>query len=140
LLAEAQCSATVVLADDNWAMVVVVAQFLEDEHYHVVAAVPDGMQLVNEVLAAGPDVAVVDIFMPVMNGLDAVAQLKRMRCETKCIILTASHEPEFVQAAFTAGACGYVLKNRLATDLPSAIESALRGEQFLSPSVTSPSG
>ena len=97
------------------------------------------MNLVAEALALAPDVAVVDILMPAMSGLDAVAELSRLRCETKFIMLTSTREPEFTQAAFAAGASAYVLKNHLVTDLPSAIESALRGEPFLSPSLTSPS-
>ena len=71
--------------------------------------------------------------MPGLSGLEAIAELKKMNCDTKIVILTMHWEPEFLQAAFAAGAIGYVLKHRLVTDLPTAIEAALRGEPFVSP-------
>ena len=136
MLPETQGLATSVLvADDNPATLAAVAQFLTEEHYRVVGAVPDGGKLIAEAMELKPDVAVVDIFMPTINGLEAVAELSRMHCGTKFIMLTAANQPEFTRAALKAGASAYVLKNHLVTDLPIAIESALRGEKFLSPTL-----
>ena len=139
MFADTQNATSVLVADDNPSTLAAVSQFLTEEHYRVVGAVPDGVKLVAEAIALEPDVAVVDIFMPTMNGIDAVAELGRMHCGTKFVILSAASEPEFTQAAFEAGASAYVLKNHLVTDLPNAIQSALRGEHFLSPALTAAS-
>jgi len=113
-------------------------QFLKQDHYDVVGTVEDGAALVRGVMKLAPNVALVDISMPGMNGVDAIALLTAMKCETKIVVLTAHRGSEFVQAAFAAGALGYVVKHRLVTDLPPAIEQALRGERFLSPTLTQP--
>ena len=131
-------SARILLADDNEATAAAVTRFLEDEKFRVVAVVRDGNELLKEAGSLLPDVVIADILMPEMNGLDATARLKETNCATKVVILTAHEEPEFVQAAIAAGACGYVLKHRLVYDLPKAIELALRGEQFFSSALTSP--
>ena len=126
----------IILADDNESTLAAITRFLEDGHFRVVGAVRDGAALVSQIAGYAPDVAVVDIFMPEVNGLDATAQLKKIDDTIKVIILTAHREPEFVRAAFAAGACGYVLKHRLVADLPNAIELAIQGERFLSPTLT----
>src|ERR1051325_5067916 len=125
----------VLVADDNAATLKAIARFLEDEQYRVVGSVRNGMELVNETLALHPDVAVIDIMMPEMTGLEALAELARESSETRFVMLTAHREPEFIQAAFSAGASGYVLKHRMVSDLPAAIEGAMRGERFVSPSL-----
>ena len=131
----------ILLADDQEATLAAIAAFLEvryKESYEVVGAVTDGTALVKATTSLAPDVAVVDISMPGLSGLDAVAELKKKNCDTKIVILTMHWEPEFLHAAFAAGAIGYVLKHRLVTDLPPAIEAALRGEPFVSPPLAGP--
>jgi DNA-binding NarL/FixJ family response regulator len=130
--------ARILVADDNEATLEAIARFLEDERYQVIRLVRDGVALVSDTVQLHPDVAVVDILMPEMNGLDATAHLRRMNCNTRIVVLTAHREPEFVRAAFASGALGYVLKHRLVSDLPNAIEMALRGERFLSPPLEGP--
>lgn len=131
-------SVRIVVADDNESTLQAMTRFLQEERYSVVGTVPDGSALVNEVARLAPDLAVVDITMPGVSGIEAVVQLKQKNCGTKFVMLTVHREPEFVKLAFDAGACGYVLKHRVVTDLPAAIESALRGERFLSPPLTDP--
>ena len=128
----------ILIADDNLSTLKAIGQFLEDERYRVLDAVQSGASLVAKALALRPDIAVIDIAMPEMTGLDALGELTRRNCNTKIVILTAHREPEFVEAALSAGASAYVLKHRMVTDLPVAIESALRGDRFLSPSLDFP--
>lgn len=126
----------ILLAEDQDYTLKAIATFLEEryrERYAVVGVVKDGTTLVSETVKLAPDVAVVDLSMPGLNGLDATAALKKKNCVTKIVILTMNWEPEFLRAAFAAGAIGYVLKHRMVSDLPRAIEAALRGERFISP-------
>jgi DNA-binding NarL/FixJ family response regulator len=125
--------ATILLAEDHERMLDAIAQFLAPSH-QIVGKVRDGRALVREAGILAPDIAVVDISMPVLNGLDAAAQLKKeKRSRTKIVILTNNSEPIVLRAALTAGASAYVLKHRLVPDLPLAIEAALKGEKFISP-------
>src|SRR5438093_12379648 len=119
---EDQRTVRVLVAGDNESTLLAIARFLRDEEYRVIGAVRDGAALVSGAVESMPDVAVVDIFMPEMSGLEATAQLRELHCDAKIVILTAHREPEFVEAAFAAGASAYVLKHRLVTDLPVAIE------------------
>jgi two-component system response regulator DesR len=127
----------ILVADDNVSTLKAIVRFLEDERYRVIGSVHNGADLVNQAMALQPDVAVVDIVMPEMSGLEALIELTRRNSGTRVVVLTAHREPEFVQAVFSAGGFGYVLKHRMVTDLPSAIDATLRGERFLSPPLAS---
>lgn len=138
---EAKRLPRVLLADDDGSMlkaIEVYLQYCQTQRFEVIGTVKDGIELLKATTELAPDVAVVDIIMPELNGVDAIARLKTMHCDTKVVILTMHREPEFVRAAFAAGAAGYVLKHRLVKDLPGAIELALRGERFLSPPLLDP--
>lgn len=133
----------ILLAEDQEYVLAAIAAFLQErykERYEVVGTVRDGTALVSETLRLAPDVAVVDITMPGLNGLEATTELARRNCGTKVVILTMNWETEFLEAALVAGAVGYVLKHRMVTDLPSAIDAALQGKRFISPSVQNPQG
>jgi len=94
----------------------------------------NGAQAVNAVLTLDPDVLVTDISMPVLGGLEAASQLQRAGCRAKVIFLTANNGQEFIDAAFSAGASGYVNKTRLSTDLIPAIQQAMSGDgRWLTP-------
>jgi len=80
-----------------------------------------------------PDVAVLDISMPYMTGIEVTAELKRNSSDTKVVILTIHGDPDFVRAGLDAGALGYVLKSDLVTDLTEAISSVYEGRIFVSP-------
>jgi DNA-binding NarL/FixJ family response regulator len=83
-----------------------------------------------------PDLIVTDISMPSLNGIEAVKKLKESGCRAKVVFLTLHSDHEFVRACFEAGATGYVLKPRIATDLLIATQAALVGHSFISPNLT----
>jgi DNA-binding NarL/FixJ family response regulator len=124
----------VVLADDHQQMIAIVRRTLGEE-VEVVGAVEDGKQAVNAVLTLDPDVLVIDISMPILNGLQAAKQLQTANCRTKIIFLSIYDGPDFRDAAFSAGAAGYVTKARLSTDLIPAIHEAILRQIFVSGSL-----
>lgn len=110
------------------------ASALEVE-YDVVGAVSDGAALVAAAAQLDPDAIVLDITMPHLDGLKAARTLRRTNSRARLVFLTVHEDPDFAQAAFDAGALGYVVKPRLASDLLSAVRAALAGRRFLSPTV-----
>ena len=120
----------VVLADDHQAVVARVRRTLCDD-FEVITAVGDGLQAVDAVLQLDPDVLVMDISMPVLDGLQAAKRLQKTHCRAKIVFLTIHEDHDFVAAALSAGASGYVTKARLATDLIPAIREALLGHTFV---------
>jgi DNA-binding NarL/FixJ family response regulator len=120
------------LADDHPDFLAAAARVLEPE-FQVVKGVHDGQALIDEAAIVDPDVIVLDISMPVLNGLEASRQLKARGSRAKVVFLTVHHDPDYVRAALAAGALGYVVKPRLATDLIPAITEALAGRSFISP-------
>jgi DNA-binding NarL/FixJ family response regulator len=87
-------------------------------------------------LRLNPDVLIIDISMPILNGLQAVLQLRTAKQQTKVVFLTIHKAQDFVNAALSAGASGYVTKADVATDLVPAIHEALAGRVFVSSSIT----
>jgi DNA-binding NarL/FixJ family response regulator len=127
----------VVVADDHKLMIAMVRQTLCEE-FEVVGTVEDGKQAVNAVLTLNPDAIVIDISMPVLNGLQAAKQLQMADCRAKVVFLTIHEGRDFVDAAFSVGASGYVNKGRLSTDLIPAIREAMLGRIFISAPVPPP--
>lgn len=121
----------VVLADNHREMLAAIRRIL-DEEFEVVGAVEDGEQAVMTVLSLNPDVLVIDISLPILNGLQAAKQLQAGNCRAKVIFLSVHEGPEFVEAACSAGASGYVSKARLSTDIIPAIHKAMLGQIFIS--------
>jgi DNA-binding NarL/FixJ family response regulator len=121
----------VLLADDYAAVISRVRTTLEGE-FDVVGIAGNGSDAVSAVLRLDPDVLVIDISMPVMDGLRAALALRRNRCRAKIIFLTIHEDPDYVRAAFAAGASGYVTKSRLSTDLALAIREVVLGKRYLS--------
>ena len=93
----------------------------------------DGQELIDAVEAHSPDLAIVDIRMPVVSGIEAIRRLMLKGCTTIPIVLTVYTEPELVEESLKAGARGFVLKSRLSQDLRPAILEAETGRQFVSP-------
>ncbi len=85
-----------------------------------------------------PDVVVTDISMPVLDGIEAAKQLRAKNAQTRIVFLTVHDRPEFVKACLATGALGYVVKRRLTTDLITAIDEALAGRSFISPTLHFP--
>ena len=124
--------ARILLADDHKDIREKIMQQLEPE-FEVVGAVEDGNALLKAASQMKPDVCVVDISMPIMSGMEAVTQMKVSGSSVRIVFLTVHEDPDFVQAALEAGALGYVVKSRVASDLCPAIRSALAGRLFVSP-------
>ena len=126
----------VVLADDHVLVRQSLKSFLEKEGIVVAGEASDGQELLGVVASVSPDVAVVDISMPLMNGLEAAGEMRRSSPQTRTILLTRHDEDQYVIEAFRAGIKGYVLKNQAATDLVHAIRQVCRGGFYLGPSIS----
>jgi DNA-binding NarL/FixJ family response regulator len=126
----------VVLADDHREVIAKVRGVLGDD-YEVVETAENGHQAVTAVLALDPDIFVTDISMPLLNGLQAARSIQKMNSRVKIIFLTIHEDRDFIAAAFSAGATGYVTKRRLSTDLIFAIQEAMKGHTFVSNSIRS---
>jgi DNA-binding NarL/FixJ family response regulator len=122
---------SVLLADDQPEMRETVIRLLEGE-FHVVGAVENGKRVLELAPSLSPDILVLDICMPVLGGIEAASRLKESGSTTRVIFLTVHEDIDFVEAARSAGALGYVLKPFLATDLVPAIRKALQGKAFVS--------
>ena len=121
----------VVLADDHREVIAKVRGVLGEE-YEVLETAENGQQAVSAVLALDPDILVTDISMPLLNGLQAARSIQKTNPRVKIIFLTIHEDRDFIAAAFSAGATGYVTKRRLSIDLVFAIEEALKGHTFVS--------
>jgi DNA-binding NarL/FixJ family response regulator len=124
----------VVLADDHREVIAKIRGILGDD-FEVVEAAENGNQAVIAVLKLNPDVFVTDISMPILNGLQAARRIQKTNSRVKIIFLTIHEDRDFIAAAFSAGATGYVTKRRLSTDLVVAIQEALKGHTFVSDSI-----
>ncbi|PYU19272.1 MAG: DNA-binding response regulator [Acidobacteria bacterium] len=127
----------VVLGDDHTVVRQGIKSLLERQGIQVVGEAGDGQELIRLAGQHSPDVAVIDIGMPLLNGLDAARELKRSAPKTKAILLTRHDEDEYLIEALRAGAKGYVLKNQAANDLVHAIQLVFRGQVYLSPGMSS---
>lgn len=127
---------TILLADDHEEMRRTVASVLRDE-FQVVAMAENGAQVIELALSGHPDVIVLDIFMPVVNGLETAIRVKAFGCPSKVLFLTVDEDPELAEMAMSIGALGYVLKACLATDLIPAIRNAIEGRVYISRSMRS---
>ncbi len=124
----------ILLADDQKEILGTVAALLEGE-FKILGATLDGKEALDLVLNECPDVVVLDISMPGLNGLETAACLKASHCPTKVLFLTVHEDPDFVETAMSVGALGYVLKPHLTTDLIPAIHSVLEDRVYISPSM-----
>src|SRR5437867_12232135 len=116
-----------ILADDH-TLVAEALHGLIAAQFDVVATVADGHALLASATALKPDVIVVDVAMPLLNGLDAFRQLKQKMPSVKFVFLTMNEDAELAVEAMKSGACGYVLKKSAASELIPAMEIALRAK------------
>ena len=121
---------TVILADDHAVVAEGLASLLRDK-FRLLRTVHDGRALVAASLELNPDVVITDIGMPLLNGLDAIRQIKSGRPSTHIIVLTMHIEPELAAQAFRAGASGYLLKTSLGSELVEAVREVAQGRAFL---------
>ena len=123
---------TVVLADDHQAMLKRVTDILSPR-FKVVAAVDNGKSALDAMARASPDVAVLDIMMPQLDGITVARELKRRDSDAKIVFLTAQEDDDYISEALRAGARGYVVKRRLQTELVPALDLVIGGKFFVSP-------
>jgi DNA-binding NarL/FixJ family response regulator len=122
----------VLLADDHTLLLEAFAKMLEHD-YTVVGTVSDGRALLSAAAELMPDVIVLDIAMPLLNGLDAARKLKKTMPKVKLIFLTMNEDPNVANEAFRAGASGYLLKTSALSELSKAIHEALCGRSYVTP-------
>jgi DNA-binding NarL/FixJ family response regulator len=125
----------VLLADDHRLLRDAFARLLEPD-CDVVGAVADGRALLTAAPELRPDIVVLDIAMPLLNGLDAARQLKREMPAVKVIFLTMNEDPDLAAEAFRAGGSGFLLKNSAASELLQAIREVSRGRTYVTPLAT----
>lgn len=127
----------VLMADDHSILLAGVRKLLED-HCDVVGMVQDGRALLEAANRLKPELILLDISMPLLNGLDAARQLKKTLPETKLLFLTMHGSPRYATEAFKAGGSGFLLKQSADSELPQAITAVLQGKQYLTPAITKP--
>jgi DNA-binding NarL/FixJ family response regulator len=124
----------ILIADDHNLVAELCKRLLEPE-FQVVGTVNNGHDLVRAAAKLKPDVIVVDIAMPVLNGLDAGKQVKEALHTVKLVYLTMNTDPELALEAFDRGASGYLLKTCAASEMVLAVREVLRGKTYLSPTL-----
>lgn len=131
---------TVLLADDHSLVRKGFRRMLEDDpDIEVVGEAATGPQAVEEALRLQPQVVVMDLAMPELDGIQAASQILKKRPETAILILSMYSEDAYVRNAFAAGVRGYLLKNALEVDLPYAIKEVAAGRTVIAPGLTPPS-
>ena len=123
----------ILVADDHRAMLETLVGMLSSD-FDIVAAVGDGLAAVTQAEHLEPDLLVLDIAMPGLNGIAAAAQLKRRGSTAKVVFVTNMRDREFIQESLTLGQVGFVIKDRLVADLLPAVRDVLAGKSFVSPS------
>jgi DNA-binding NarL/FixJ family response regulator len=134
-VAEQRPKTRLVLADDHNLVAEACKKLLEPE-FEVVGIVNDGRALIRVATELRPDVIIVDIAMPLLNGLDAGEQVKRVLPRARLVYLTINVDPEVAAEAFRRGASGYLPKSAAAVELITAVREVLRGKSYLSPLIT----
>ena len=127
--------ARLLIADDHTLLAEACKSLLEPE-FDVVGIVDNGRALLQLVSELKPEIVILDIAMPQLNGLDAGKEIKHLLPATKLVFLTMNMSPEVAAEAFRRGASAYVVKSSAASDLVRAIRRALRSESYLSPDIT----
>ncbi len=127
---------TILLADDHPMFRQGLKVLLEREGYQIVAEAADGHEAVRYARQLNPSIAVLDIGMPLLNGIDAARDIHKQASDTEVVLLTMYQEEAYVLEALRAGIRGYVLKAQAASDLLSAIREVMRGAVYLSPGIS----
>jgi DNA-binding NarL/FixJ family response regulator len=123
------------LADDHALMLEGIRSVLEP-HHEIVGTATDGRALVDAVLRLHPDLIILDVTMPLLNGIDAAARIKNALPAVKLLFVTMHANPAYLEAALSAGATGYVLKSAAREELLDAIEAVLSGRIYVTPSLS----
>lgn len=123
------------LADDHSLMLAGLRRLLEDD-CEVVGTVEDGRALVEAAARLQPDLVLLDISMPLLNGMEAARQIRKVAPGSKLLFLTMHASPTYATEAFQVGASGYILKRAAASELTQAIRAVMKGQYYLSPLIT----
>ena len=124
------------LGDDHTLVRQGLRKILEERpEWEVVAEVGDGREAIKKAVALKPDVAIIDIGMPLLNGIDATQQIVRKVPETRVLMLSMHSDEAYVTRALQAGATGYMLKDSAGKDLLKGVESVAHGQAFFSPAI-----
>ena len=124
----------ILLADDHPALLAETVRLLGQD-YTVVGTVANGLELLEAAKRLAPNVIVLDISMPILDGFEAARRLKRTGCASRVVFLTVWEDADYAREAMSLGADAYVVKSRLATDLLPAISEALSKQHFVSPNL-----
>jgi DNA-binding NarL/FixJ family response regulator len=122
------------LADDHLVLLDAFKQLLKD-HYDIVGTASNGQELVSASLRFKPDVIIADVAMPLLDGLNAVAEVKRLLPSVKAVILTASEDLDVAEQALSAGVAGYLIKSSAAAELFNALRLIRAGGRYITPAV-----
>ena len=125
----------VVLADDHTLVLEGFKRMLEDT-CDLVAMVEDGRALIEAAVRFDPDLVILDISMPLLNGIDAARQLKKQCPRAKLLFITMHADRAYLKAAFQAGASGYLLKRSASDELEEAIRAVMKGHYYITPLMT----
>ncbi len=125
----------ILMADDHSIVLAGLRKLVESEG-DVVGTVEDGRALLDAAQQLRPDIILLDISMPLLNGLDAARQLSKLVPESRLIFLTMHATPAYATEAFKAGASGYLIKRSAASELKQAIQAVMRGQQYMTPLIT----
>lgn len=121
----------VFLADDLQDIGERVKELLKKD-FDIVGSAQNGQEAIQAATVLNPDLLVLDISMPGLDGIQVASRLRESGCKSKVVFLTMHEDRDYVEAAFSVGALGYVVKSRIASDLIPALQSALRGQKFTS--------
>jgi DNA-binding NarL/FixJ family response regulator len=124
----------ILIADDHTLVAEAFKKLLEPE-FHVVKLVTDGRSLLTSAKELKPDIVILDLNMPLLNGLDAGQEMKKLLPKTKLIVLTMNEDPEVASKALRQWASGYLLKKSAGVELQKAILAVLRGHSYVTPSI-----
>jgi DNA-binding NarL/FixJ family response regulator len=131
-----EMSLRILLADDHVIVRQGIRNLLTQAGYDVVGEATDGREAVQLARDLHPDIALLDLAMPLLNGIDAAREIRKVSGQTKPILLTMQNEGPYVTEAFRAGVKGYVLKTQGTKDLCEAIREVARGSIYVSPSLS----
>lgn len=127
---------SIILAEDHTIVLEGLRALLEKEGFDVVGVATDGRSAVDLARRFRPDIAILDIAMPALNGIDGAREIARVSPDTRTIILTVHEEKQYVVEALRAGVSGYLLKTKAASDLVQAIKEVSRGAIYISPGLS----